>query len=85
MKDQHRFTKPPVTLSSAKLDNLALVPGNLLPFKSQYQTLANQLPQGSVLIVSSKHPQQQQMLITLARNLTKQGKRVRLITRLTYP
>jgi hypothetical protein len=34
-----------------QLDNVALVPGNLLPFKSEYQQIANGLPQGGILIV----------------------------------
>jgi len=34
-----------------RLDNLALVPGSLLPHKSVYQRLANQLPAGAVLVV----------------------------------
>jgi hypothetical protein len=40
----------PRALHSAKLDNIALVPGNLLPFKASWQPVANQLPPGSVLI-----------------------------------
>jgi hypothetical protein len=34
-----------------KLDNVALVPGNLLPYKNQYQEIANGLPKGDILIV----------------------------------
>ena len=34
-----------------QLDNLTLVPASLLPRKAEYQTLANQLPQGEVLLV----------------------------------
>ncbi len=45
------WSKPPHLLRKAKLDNLALVPGSLLPFKREWQELANQLPEGSTLIV----------------------------------
>ena len=42
---------PPTALRRARLDNLALVPGSLLPFKQEWQALANQLPAGATLIV----------------------------------
>ena len=45
------FTPPPRAIRKAKLDNLALVPGSLLPFKNKWQPLANQQPQGTVLLV----------------------------------
>jgi hypothetical protein len=34
-----------------KLNNLAVVRASLLPFKAQWQGLANQMPEGSVLVV----------------------------------
>lgn len=46
-----KLGSPPRALRSATLDNLALVPGNLLPFKAQYQRIANAPPAGDVLIV----------------------------------
>lgn len=45
------FTRPPRALRRARPDNLALVPANLLPFKGQYQAIANDLPTGTTLIV----------------------------------
>jgi hypothetical protein len=45
------ITPPPQAIRKAKLDNLALVPGSLLPFKKEWQQLANSLPEGSTLIV----------------------------------
>jgi hypothetical protein len=36
---------------AARVENLALVPASLLPYKSTYQRLANQLPAGAVLVV----------------------------------
>ena len=46
-----RFRRPPAALRRAKLDNVALVPGNLLPLKAKYQEIANRLPEGELLIV----------------------------------
>lgn len=45
------FTRPPLGLRRAKLDNLALVPASLLPFKAKWQRLANDLPEGNILII----------------------------------
>jgi hypothetical protein len=46
-----RFSRPPKALRRARLDNIALVPASLLPYKTQYQAVANQLPRGGVLVV----------------------------------
>ena len=50
------FTPPPQALHKAKLDNLALVPASLLPYKQEWQALANTLPSGSTLIVLPAKP-----------------------------
>ncbi len=47
----YRLATPPRPLRRATLENLALVPGNLLPFKDEWQAIANKLPKGDVLIV----------------------------------
>ena len=47
----HAISRSPEAIRKAKLDNLALVPGSLLPFRKQWQQLANTLPSGSTLIV----------------------------------
>jgi hypothetical protein len=52
--NQVRFTRPPRALGRARADNLALVPASLLPFKKQYQAIANNLPAGATLIVTPK-------------------------------
>ena len=41
----------PGTLTRARFDNVALIPASLLPFKLQWQQLADGLPSGSALIV----------------------------------
>ncbi len=48
-----RFIRAPRRLRQpgVKLDNIALVPASLLPFRDQWQELANSLPAGEVLII----------------------------------
>lgn len=47
----YRFQRAPRRVRKAQFDNVALVPANLLPFKEQYQAIANELPSGGTLIV----------------------------------
>lgn len=47
----YRLTRTPLVLQRARLDNLALVPASLLPYKQQWQQIANGLPSGGVLII----------------------------------
>ncbi|GEM_PF-1214461 len=49
--NNYHFTRPPDYIKKAKLDNLALVPASLLPFKAQWQAIANSHPQGTVFII----------------------------------
>lgn len=53
----HVVGKPPEALKKARLDNIALVPASLLPLKSTYKSIANNLPRGSVLCVPGTHKQ----------------------------
>ena len=41
----------PLRRPQVRLDNITLVPAHLLPRKADYQALANQLPQGDILLV----------------------------------
>jgi hypothetical protein len=50
MRLTYRMVKPSLAVRKARLDNIALVPASLLPKKGTYQTIANNLPKGSVLI-----------------------------------
>ena len=50
MKKYH-IIKSPRAIRKARLDNLALVPASLLPFKEQWQDVANSKPREHVLIV----------------------------------
>jgi hypothetical protein len=74
------LSSPPRQLRRAKLDNLALVPASLLPFKSEWQRLANQLPQGSTLIIlPSPHSASRKSLEHTASQLRARGQRVMTI------
>ena len=53
MKPYH-LVKPPRAIRKARLDNLALVPASLLPFKEQWQEVANSQVGEHVLIVLPK-------------------------------
>jgi hypothetical protein len=57
--------RPPAALQrrGVTLDNIALVPASLLPFKARYQDLANRLPRGSVLLVLPRRRLAQRKLI----------------------
>jgi hypothetical protein len=46
----YRIGRAPRAVRQARLDNVALVPASLLPRKGKYQTIANNLPKGGVLI-----------------------------------
>jgi hypothetical protein len=73
----YRFIKPPRAIQHAKLDNLALVPANLLPFKDQYQHLANDLPKGEILIIFPTTDQKlKQAVEKVANQLKAAGQRV---------
>ena len=50
MKPYH-LSRPPRAVRKARLDNLAVVPASLLPFKDQWQEVANSRAGEHVLIV----------------------------------
>jgi hypothetical protein len=77
MRRPSRFTRPPTELQRAKLDNISLVPASLLPFKHQYQEIANRLPEGSVLICLPPSEKPQRLVLErVASNLRAEGYRV---------
>ena len=78
-----RFGRPPRALrqSGIRLDNLALVPASLLPFKSQWQTMANSLPQGTTLIILPRtDTPQRRILQRVATRLQAKGRRVAMLS-----
>jgi hypothetical protein len=76
-----RLTRPPHRLirRGVKLDNVALVPASLLPFKTEWQAIANELPQGDILIVLPSQARQQRVARIVAARLSEKGKRVRVM------
>jgi hypothetical protein len=66
---------PPEALKTARLDNITLVPASLLPLKSTYKTIANNLPRGSVLCVSGT-PRQRTIVESVRRYFKVHGRTV---------
>jgi hypothetical protein len=67
--------------SSRRLDNLALVPASLLPHRTTYQRLANQLPAGAVLVVLPTEPSpERQTLQKAAARLRAKGHAIATLT-----
>jgi hypothetical protein len=76
-----RFHQPPRSLRRAKLDNLALVPASLLPFRAEYQAIANQQPAGTTLVVLPvPECRQRSTLECVANGLRAKGRRVTTIS-----
>jgi hypothetical protein len=81
MRKQYQFTNPPRALRRAKLDNIILVPASALPFKAQYQKIANSLPKGSVLLCHSGENTGQHKLLERVSSLFQQrGHRVTMLS-----
>jgi hypothetical protein len=79
---RYPLTPSPRALRHARFDNLALVPGNLLPFMQQSQEIANRLPSNAVLIVlPSNSPAQKETMLVVARLLAAKGRLVRVISK----
>ena len=80
MKPYH-LGKSPRALRKARLDNLALVPASLLPFKEQWQDLANSKPGEHVLIVLPKvEKRPRRVLERVAAQLREKGHQVTTIS-----
>jgi hypothetical protein len=80
MRTPYRLTRPPAPLRRARLDNLVLVPGDLLPYQDEWQAIANRLPRRAVLIVLPKdNPAQRQIMLSVAKTLSEAGHQVRVI------
>jgi phosphoserine phosphatase len=83
----YRLVKPPQTIRRGRvqLDNLALVPASLLPFKELYQQEANRLPTGAVLIVLPASPQYpRQVCERVATQLKAKGHQVSILSSALY-
>ena len=60
---RYRLTNPPKALLKASMDNIAIVPASLLGLKALWQTAANTMPQGSVLLCHSQQNTRQRKLL----------------------
>ena len=60
---RYRLTNPPKALFKARLDNIAIVPASMLGLKALWQTAANTLPQGGVLLCHSQQNTRQKKLL----------------------
>jgi hypothetical protein len=60
---RYRFTNPPKAILNAQLDNIAIVPASMLGMKALWQTAANTLPKGGVLLCHSQQNVRQRMLL----------------------
>ena len=75
------FRRPPHALRRAKLDNLALVPASLLPYKAEYQAIANEQPPGTTLVVLPPGDSgQRRTLEQVASGLKAKGQRVQILS-----
>jgi hypothetical protein len=76
----YQFVRPPKAVRKARLENVALVPASLLPRKGKYQKIANNLPQGGVLICQTDKKQRiAYILAHVAQWLSKNGHFVRIL------
>ena len=76
----YRITRPPRRIRKARLDNLALVPASLLPFKEQWQEVANSKAGEHVLIVLPTLEQRSRKVVEqVASQLREQGHTVTML------
>lgn len=79
---QCTFIQPPKALYKARLDNIAIVPTSQLPFKNVWQKVANNLPQGSVLLYRFPENKSYLQIMNRVRELFEEkGHRVTILTR----
>jgi hypothetical protein len=71
---RYQITNPPQALLKARLDNIAIVPASMLGFKALWQTAANTLPKGGVLLChSQKNMRQRKLLERIGETFRQQG------------
>jgi hypothetical protein len=69
---RYRLTNPPKALLKARLDNIAIVPASMLPFKETLQELINNLPQGAVFLCHAEENTRQRKLLEWVEETFKQ-------------
>jgi len=72
--------KPPAPIRRAKLDNVAIVPGNLLPYIKRWHQLVGELPKDElVIVIPEADTTQRKTLTTVAELLQKSGHHVHVV------
>jgi hypothetical protein len=69
---RYRLTRLPKALLKARLDNIAIVPASMLGLKALWQTAANTLPQGGVLLCHSQQNTRQRKILERVEESLKQ-------------
>lgn len=76
-----RIGAPPLRAPKARLNNLTLMPGSALAQITRYQEMANELPDGCVLIVLPVNSSElKNALSTVAGILAESGHQVRVVS-----
>jgi hypothetical protein len=71
---RYRFTNPPHAILNARLDNIAIVPASMLGMKALWQTAANTLPKGGVLLChTQQNTRQRRLLERIGETFRQQG------------
>ena len=75
---RYQFTNPPQAILNARLDNIAIVPASMLGMKALWQTAANTLPQGGVLLChTQQNTRQRRLLERIGETFREQGHMVK--------
>ncbi len=79
--NKYHVIKQPRAIRKARLDNLALVPASLLPFKEQWQDVANSKEGEHIVIVLPKvEKRPREVLERVAAELREKGHEVTLLS-----
>jgi hypothetical protein len=71
---RYRLTNPPKALLKARMDNIAIVPASILGMKALWQTAANTLPKGGVLLChTQQNTRQRRLLERIGETFRQQG------------
>src|SRR5215475_2866953 len=71
---RYRITNPPKAIMNARMDNIAIVPASMLGMKALWQTAANTLPEGGVLLChSQQNTRQRRLLERIGETFRQQG------------
>src|SRR5262245_38024861 len=82
----YRLTNPPKALLKARMDNIAIVPASMLGMKALWQTAANTLPKGGVLLCHTpQNTRQRRVLERIGETFRESGHAVMNLPNVTDP